>query len=176
MITPSGIDKGRIVAEQVGLVSLDGTPSSDNQHKLSIETGMHLEIYRRRPDVQAIVHAHPPTASSFAAAELPIDTHLGSESYAILGEVAVAGYALMGSFDLAEQTAAVAETANCLLMRNHGALAVGKTLLEAFDRLEVLENTAIINLNLRHLQSREILSLTQEQLFDIDRMMGRRKH
>ena len=173
LITPSGIDKGRIMADQIGIVTMDGTPDPDNKFKMSIECGMHLEIYRRRPDVNAIVHAHPVTACSFAAAELPINTHLGSESYAILGEVAIADYALMGTDALAAVTGAAAEKANCLLMRNHGALAVGRTLLEAFDRLEVLENTAIINMNLLHLPPPQIRRLNAEQLLDIDRLMGR---
>ena len=104
-ITSSGADKAVQSPEQVGIV----TPAGENltpQLKLSIETGMHLSVYAARPDISAIVHAHPVTASFFsAAADCPLDMHITAEAYAVAGEVVFIPYALMGTPRLAELTA-----------------------------------------------------------------------
>lgn len=145
LITPSALDKGRIETEQIGIISMSGenlTPSL----KPSIETEMHIRVYQSRPDVRAVVHAHPVVCSSFAASEKEINTSLIAESRAVLGKPARAPYAVMGSPELAASVARTAAGANTVLMTNHGVLAVGQTLLQAFDRIEVLEAAATITL------------------------------
>ena len=108
---------------------------------------MHLEIYTRRPDVKAIVHAHPPMASVFAVSDQPLNVRLIAESYAIIGEPAIAPYALTGTQELADAVAGcLTGSTTCVLMRNHGVLTAGSDLLQAFDRMEVLENAAKINI------------------------------
>ncbi|MDD3118353.1 MAG: class II aldolase/adducin family protein [Victivallales bacterium] len=174
LITPSGTDKGRLRADQVGMINLDGTPVADSSDRLSMETGLHLAVYRCRPDIAAIVHAHPPLTCAFAAAAIKLETAFLSEPYALLGDVATAEYALMGSPELAAHTAAAAVRANAVLMRNHGALTVGGTLLEAFDRMEVLENAAMVNWQLRQLPPEQHHRLTADELREIDRLMQRR--
>ena len=84
LLTPSATDKGNMTAEQIAEIGLDGTNHTPHL-KPSIETSMHLEIYKQHPHVQAIVHAHPPMASTFVAARKPINTRLIAEAYAILG-------------------------------------------------------------------------------------------
>ncbi|HVN59028.1 MAG TPA: class II aldolase/adducin family protein [Bacteroidales bacterium] len=140
LITPSATDKGRMKGSEVGIMTLDGknlTPSL----KPSIETGMHLSVYRRR-DVKAIVHAHPVFATSFTAMKRKINTSLTAEACAIIREPVLVPYTLMGSPGLAENVSALADESDLLLLENHGILAVGTNLLQAFDRIEVLENAA----------------------------------
>lgn len=149
LMTPGGTDKARIKAADIGAMSLQGERLSD--FKPTCEAEMHLAIYRARPDVSAIVHAHPVTASAFAAAACPISNRLLCESYVILGEINLVQYQTLGSPQLAAAAAAAAGKYNCLLLQNHGALALGSSLLQAFDRLEVLENAARTTLICEHL-------------------------
>jgi L-fuculose-phosphate aldolase len=171
-ITPSGSDKGSMKPEDIGQVSLEGDVIG-RSFKPSIETGMHLGIYKTRPDVSAIVHAHPPMSSAFSATDSPIETEYLSESYAILGAIAYAPYRRMGSPELAAEVASASKRSNCVVMRNHGVLAVGKSMLEAFDRLEVLESTARINLLLLGALAGRAKKIPPTELASIDAMMGR---
>ncbi|RKX84101.1 MAG: class II aldolase/adducin family protein [Spirochaetes bacterium] len=163
-ITPSGLDKGRIKPEQIGLVSLTGKNLTP-ELKPSIETGMHIAVYRKRPDIKAVVHAHPVTASSFTASEKTIDTALIAESAAIIGKPVYTPYALQGSKELAELVADAAFRGNTILMSNHGVLTVGESLLKAFDRIEVLEASAKITLYTELLGNKRELS--ESQLFEL---------
>lgn len=145
LITPSALDKGTIREDQISMLSPEGenlTPSL----KTSIETEMHSRVYKARPDVKAIVHAHPVTATSFTAMKAPLLTTLTAEAYAVLGIPAWAEYALMGTSTLAAIVAAKVAQSNIVLLENHGILTTGPTLLKAFDRLEVLEAAAKMTL------------------------------
>ena len=141
LITPSGMDKGEIAAGQIGTVSPDGENLLPGL-KLSIETEMHLEVYRNRPDVSGIVHAHPVTASAFTALDAEIDTRLTAETWHVLGVPVRAPYALMGTEELARVVGQAVRKGNAVIMENHGVLTVGDTLFQAFDRMEVLEAAA----------------------------------
>jgi L-fuculose-phosphate aldolase len=145
LITPSQTDKGRMKASEIIRMKTDGT-FENKPFKPSMECGFHLEIYKNRPDIQAIVHAHPVLATSFAVSHKPINCDLLGESRAILGTPVFASYALMGTKTLATNVAEAFKNSNVVLMENHGIITVGKSLLEAFDRMEVLENTARINI------------------------------
>ena len=171
VITASQSDKGEQRAETVGVVTPEGK-SLIPELKLSIETGMHLAIYAARPDVMAIVHAHPVTATLFAAAEAaPLDMHLTAEAYAVAGEVVKIPYALMGSEALAQIVAEKMRHYNCGLMENHGVIALGKNLLSAFDRMELLENAAKQTVMAQLIPCRR---LSEEQLLELDRFAGRK--
>lgn len=171
-ISPSGSDKGSMKPEEIGVIDLDGKQAG-RPFKPSIETQMHLEVYKARPDVKAIAHAHPPMASAFSATGAVIDTRYLSEPYAVIGEVAYASYRLMGSLELALEVASAAKRANCVVMRNHGALATGRSMLEAFDRLEVLEAAARVNIALLGPLAGQGRRLSDAELAAIDAMMGR---
>ena len=114
----------------------------------------------------AICHSHPTTASLFSALENPIRTDLIAESWYLLGEVAKVPYALMGTQGLADNVAEYATRYTTMLLENHGALATGKSLINAFDRLEVLEQSAKMTLMLgeKLVQS----PLTKERMKEID--------
>lgn len=147
-ITASQSDKSCIDMRKVIIISPEGENLTPKL-KPSMETQMHLNIYKCRPDVMAIVHSHPVYASTFAVASETVDSAITGESRYMLGEVGLVGYHLMGSVELAEVCAKVMANSNSAIMVKHGAITVGKTLFEAFDRMEVLENTANINYNLR---------------------------
>ncbi len=141
LITPSGTDKGEITAGQIGAVTISGENLAPGL-RLSIETEMHLEVYRNRPDVKGIVHAHPVTASAFAAMDAEIDTRLTAETWHVLGVPVRAPYALMGTKELAQIVGQAARQGNAVIMENHGVLTMGETLFRAFDRMELLEAAA----------------------------------
>jgi len=110
--------------------------------KPSIESEMHLSIYRKKKEVMAIIHAHPLFATSFTAMKCKIDTNLTAEAAAILGNPLFVNYALMGTSDLAAAVSEGISKSDILLLENHGILTTGSTLLQAFDKIEVLENAA----------------------------------
>ncbi len=168
-ITPSQTDKGRMRASDILAISIEDL-SAKGAGKPSMETGMHLAVYAVRPDVSAIVHAHPVVATGFAAAHKPVDCSLVGEARALLQQPVLAPYQLMGTEDLAQTVAEACRNAHAVLMANHGVLTTGKNLLEAFDRLEVLESCARINLIATMLGGGK--RLDPEQLRAIDKLMN----
>ncbi len=141
LITPSQIDKGRVEGTQIGIIDNSGNNKTPSL-KLSMESGMHLAVYKKRPDAKAIVHAHPVIASSFAVSNKKINCRLMGEARYVLGEPVKAQYALMGTIELARIAADASLQSNVILLENHGILTIGHSLLQAFDRLEVLEAAA----------------------------------
>lgn len=170
-ITASQTDKCEQSWETVGILTPEGE-SLTPELKLSIESGLHLAIYAARPDVSAIVHAHPVTATFFCTTDVPINMHLTAEAYAVAGEVVRIPYALMGTQELARLVAENMKDCDCGLMDNHGVITVGKSLLSAFDKMELLENAAKQTLMSQTIQAR---SLTSAQLLELDRFTGKIK-
>ncbi len=167
LITPSGIDKGMITGDDIGVLSLDGTNCTSHL-KLSMEAPMHLAVYENRPDVNAVVHAHPPTASAFAASHEKINCCLIAESRLMLKEPALAPYARMGTEGLAKNVAGALGDTDSVLMENHGVLTVGESLVLALERLEVLESAAKITLITKMLGNAKEMS--SKQLAEIDQL------
>jgi len=172
LITPSGTDKGVISADDIGEMTLDGKIVG-NIFKPSIESGMHIAVYRARPDIKAVIHAHPPALSALASSSLEVKNNFTVETYAVLGKVAYADYALIGSEELARNCAAAAGDADSILMRRHGALSLGKNLLEAFDRMEVFENAAGLTRAFSDNFSLSLSALSVGEMKEIDNMLGR---
>ena len=141
LITPSTLDKGRLKANHIAILTVDGNNLTPEIEPTS-EKEMHIEIYRRNSNAKAIVHAHPVTASAYACTSNEINTNLMGEHYAILGTPVRAIYVTMGTKELAEKVSEACTLSKVILMDNHGVLATGKTILQAFDRIEVLENAA----------------------------------
>ena len=168
-ITASETDKGRIKAEQIAVVTMSGQVV-EPAVKISMETAMHIAIYKQRSDVKCIVHAHPPLGSVFATMQQELNTSLLAEAYTIIGCPAVAEYATPGSEQLAINVAKSAKESNVVLMANHGVLAVGESLLKAFDRIEVLENAAKMTLITQLLNDKQ--ELTKDQFNDLDRLFS----
>lgn len=149
-MTPGGTDKARLETGDIGRLALDGTVL-DKGFKPTCEAGLHLAVYRKRPDISAIVHAHPVTASAFAASEVEISTKLLCESQAVIGRIGRVPFFHFGTPELAEAAALCARDYDVFLLNNHGAMALGTSLLQAYDRLEVLENAARVTLICEHL-------------------------
>lgn len=145
LMTPSATDKGRMKWKEVAIMNIFGENFTP-ELKPSIETAMHLSIYKKKNDIQAIVHAHPVFASLFTAIRTKINTCLTAEAKAILGDPLFVKYAVMGSLALAEVAAENILKSDILLLENHGILTVGSNLLQAFDKIEVLENAAKMTL------------------------------
>lgn len=166
VITPSATDKGRMRWREVGLLNIHGENLTP-ELRPSIESEMHLSIYKRNKDIKAIVHAHPVCASAFTAMKSKINTSLTAEARAILGDPVFVPYALMGTADLASVVADHAVNSDILLLENHGILTTGTTLLQAFDKIEVLENAAKMTL-IAELTGRKS-PLTRERIHQIDK-------
>ncbi|QEN08713.1 class II aldolase/adducin family protein [Oceanispirochaeta crateris] len=169
LITPAALDKGIINFRQIALMTLDGenlTPAL----RPSIETDMHLKILRSRKDISAVVHAHPLNASLMTATETPtIRTDLLAEARYLLKDPIFVPYALMGTEGLGNNVSeALSDGAVAALLENHGVLTIGTTLLQAFDRLEVLEAAAAMTIKMKGLVKG--VALSQRQLSEIDGM------
>ena len=143
LITPSGKDKNSLTAADIAEVELLSGKNLTPEFKLSIETEMHRAVYLEREDVNTVVHSHPTCCCLFSASPEEIDLSLIAESWYLFGNrVEKAPYRLMGTMDLADIVREYIKRNDALLLEKHGALAVGKTLLQAFDRIECLEQAA----------------------------------
>lgn len=171
-ITPSSTDKGLIRKSQIGFLSRnkDGV-KAPSTFKPTIENYMHLELYKTRPDINAVVHAHPPLASAFAAMNNKINCNLIAESRAVLGSPVIADYAPMGSNELATLVADAARNANVILLKNHGVVCLGENLLTAYNRMEVLEAAA--KMTIITILLNDSCPLSKDQIQEIDRMLSK---
>jgi L-fuculose-phosphate aldolase len=161
MVTPTGCSKGMMDPDDMVIVDLDGKKLS-GACKPSSEIVMHLTIYNMRPDVGAVVHAHPCTATAFASAGIALDEPLCSEIVITLGAVPLAPYATTGSSELSESLKPFIPSHNAILMANHGVVTYGQDLRQAYLRMEAVEHYAKIVLAARQLGCNR--SLDNEQL------------
>ena len=170
LITPSGVSKGRMTPEMLLVTDMDGTVIEGDRHPTS-EGKMHLEVYRGRPDVNAVVHAHPPVSTAFAVCRRGLETPYLSELVAGLGQVpCTTSFAMLSTEEVPESVRPYLADYNALLLANHGALAWGGDLWEAFDRLETVEHTAKIVLNAQLLGGG--VPLTEEEVERLQSLRG----
>lgn len=165
LVTASQSDKGKIKEDKIAHISSNGENLTPDLSP-SMETGMHLAIYKARPDVMAIVHAHPPKATAWACSKKILENNLCGEARYFLGDIAYSQYHLMGSDALANDVAKDLGVAKAILMGNHGALTIGESLFKAYDRMEVLENLADLQIQVSKIGAPAILS--DDQLKEID--------
>ena len=156
MTTPTGFSKGMLQPEDMVIVDLQGGKLS-GANKPTSEIDMHLTIYRMRPDVGAVVHAHPCTATGFASAGIALDKPLCSEIVVTLGSVPLAPYATTGTMELSESLAPFIPDHNAILMANHGVVTYGADLAQAFMRMEAVEHYAKVVLAVRQLGTAQTL-------------------
>ncbi|PKN57514.1 MAG: class II aldolase family protein [Deltaproteobacteria bacterium HGW-Deltaproteobacteria-14] len=143
LATRAGVHKGLMTADDLVVVDLAGHRVR-GQGQPTSELAMHLACYRERPDVEAVVHAHPPTAVAFTIAGLTLARCVLPEVVLTLGTVPTLPYSTTGTADLAEQVAAAARRHDALLLDRHGAVCLGTSLEDAFCKLETLEHLAMI--------------------------------
>jgi L-fuculose-phosphate aldolase len=165
-ITPAGVDKGRLTPEDIVCVRVDGTV--EGRHRPSSEYPFHRAIYRWRPDLRAIVHAHSPALLSFCVARRVPDTRIIPQAERVCGPVGYAPYAQPGSAELGANVAATfAQGYQVVLLENHGAATAGGDLVTAFQRLETVDFCARTLLSAKKLG--RIRALTDEELAWADR-------
>jgi L-fuculose-phosphate aldolase len=149
-ITPSGIDKGSLRLNDIIRVKPDGT--IEGIHKPSVELPFHEMIYQKRPDIKAIIHAHPPALVAFSIVRKIPNTRLIPNVHLICGQVGIAEYGLPGSKDLGKKIAAQFEKGfKTIILENHGVVTGGKNLFEAFMAFETLDFCAKLELKARRL-------------------------
>ena len=149
LVTPSGLSKGFLVAEDLVVIRLNGEPVSTYRgrgQRPSSEILMHLEVYRQRPDVNAVVHAHPPLAIAFSIAGVTLARCILPEVVVTLGGIPTAEYATPGTSEVAESISQVIQDHDAIILAHHGTLTVGKTLWAAYLQLEKVEHAAHITL------------------------------
>ena len=169
-ITPSGIDKGTLTRHDMCRVKPDGTVIGP--HKPSVELPFHATVYKKRPDLRAVLHAHPPALVAFSVARVLPDTRLVANAWRTLGNIAMAAYALPGSQTLGDNIAAKFEEGyDIVVMENHGVVIGASNLFNAFMKFETLETTANLEIYARTLgttktlQEDEVnLTLTRDHL------------
>ena len=160
-ITPSGIDKGSLTRSDMILIKANG--EQIGMHRPSVELPLHLEIYKIRPDLKAVLHAHPPTMIAFSLVRRVPNTRLVPDVLKICGDVGVAEYAVPGSDQLGENIARrFQEGFNTVLMENHGCVIGAGDLFSAFAAFETLDFSG--RLEIDALKLGQPRSLTQAQL------------
>jgi L-fuculose-phosphate aldolase len=169
--TPTQVNKGRMTEDMLAVTDIEGKPLNDR--RASSELAMHLLVYREREDARAVCHAHPPHGSAFAVAGLAIDAPILSEVILTLGCVPLAEYGTPSTDELTDAMRPLVKNHNALLMANHGAVAYGGDVWQAFDRLETLEHTAKIAILARALGgARDLPPDSIEKLIDIRERAG----
>ena len=157
LMTPKGVCKGFMTPDLMCITDLDGRKLQGDRDPSS-EMLMHLEVYRQRPDVQAVVHAHPPTATGFAVAGIPLDRAVLAEVLTTLGSIPIAEYATPSTSELPEAVRKYIKAHDGMLLANHGALTVGADLYSAYYKMETVEHFAKISLVARLLGRENLIS------------------
>lgn len=148
LVTPTGISKSFITPEKLLIVAKDGAIIEGAEgYKPSSEIKMHFRCYEERDDIGAVVHAHPPAATGFAVAHVPLDRYSMIESVITIGSVPVTPYGTPSTHEVPDAITPYLQEHDVMLLENHGALAVGCDLITAYYRMETLELWAKISIN-----------------------------
>src|SRR5215467_2982815 len=157
MCTPTRCNKGFVKAEDMIVIDAKGNKLRGNR-KPSSEMAMHLLIYEMRPDIHAVVHAHPPCATAYAAAGIPLNKALISEVVLALGCVPLTEYGTPGTPELSNRLRPFVKNFDALLMANHGVVTYGVDLEDAFNRMDTVEHFAKISIYTKILGRERLLS------------------
>ena len=145
LVTPTGVSKFLLRSADIVIVDLEGR-QLDGYRRMTSEVSMHLAVYRHRDDVTAVIHSHPPIATAFACVGRGLEEILCQEAVMTLGVVPLATYAATGTEEVAASLAPFIPDHDAILLANHGAVSCGRTLLEAFQKMEIVEHLANITL------------------------------
>ena len=167
--TPTGVSKGFMTDDMLVLMDTDGNVIRGN-YKPSSEMKMHLRVYKENPNVKAVVHAHPPAATSYAIAGLPLNRAILTESVMGIGEIPLAPYAMPGTEEVPNSIAPFVNTHNGCLLANHGALTWAGDVMTAWMRMESIEYYALVSMYTKGLIG-QVHELTCDQ---VDRLIERR--
>jgi L-fuculose-phosphate aldolase len=140
LTTPTGVSKGFMTPDMICKVNMNGEViSSSGKYKPSSEVKMHLRVYKERPDVNSVVHAHPPYGTSFAIAGIPLSKPIMPEAVIALGCVPIAEYGTPSTDEIPDAISKYLQNYDALLLENHGALTYGQDLITAYYKMESLE-------------------------------------
>ncbi|MCL5985120.1 MAG: class II aldolase/adducin family protein [Actinobacteria bacterium] len=146
LITPTGVSKGFVSPDQLLVVDMDGNKLS-GELTPSSETKMHLRVYHRRHDINAVVHAHPVSATAFAIAGIPLDRCVLPEIVLTMGSIPIVEYGTPSTYELPEKLDDYLENYDAFLLENHGALTIGPNVYAAYFKMEALELYSQILMN-----------------------------
>lgn len=160
LVTPTGMSKGGMRSADLVIVDMAGRKLK-GRREVTSEIGMHLLIYRMRPDVNGIVHAHPRTATGFAAAGIALDQPLACEVVIGLGQIPLAPYGTPGTPELARTLEPLVPQYDAVLMANHGVVTYGVDLQSAYMKMETVEHFAQIALITHILGKQQLLDCAE---------------
>jgi L-fuculose-phosphate aldolase len=145
LTTPTGVSKGFMTTDMIIKVDANGKVITGNaNYRPSSELKMHMEVYKERPDINSVVHAHPTYATSFAVAGIPLNKCVLPEAILVIGSVPTAKYGLPSTMEIPDSIREYIKNSEAILLENHGALTLGSDLLNAYHKMETLEHTASI--------------------------------
>ena len=166
--TPKSVSKGFMTPDMMVVVDSEGRKLSGERDP-STELPMHLEIYRNRPDVGAVVHAHPPVATGFAVAGIPLTRAVLAEVITTLGSIPIAEYGTPSTQELPDAVRKYIKAHDGMLLANHGAVTCGPDVMAAYYRMETIEHFARISLVARLLGGEHLISRGE-----VERLQGLR--
>src|SRR6187431_2997545 len=166
--TPKSVSKGFMTPDMMVIVDYDGRKISGERDP-STELPMHLEVYRNRPDVNAGVHAHPPLATGFAVAGIPLTRAVLAEVVTTLGSIPIAEYGTPSTAELPAAVRKYIKAHDGMLLANHGAVTCGKDVMSAYYKMETIEHFAKISLVARLLGGENLISREE-----VERLQGLR--
>jgi L-fuculose-phosphate aldolase len=169
IMTPTSVCKGFMTPDMMCITDLDGRKLAGDRNPSS-EMKMHLEVYRQRPEVNAVVHAHPPIATGFAVAGIPLDRAVLAEVVTTLGSVPIAEYATPSTKELPESVRKYVRAHDGMLLANHGALTLGPDVFAAYYKMETIEHFAKISLVARLLGGERLLS--RDEVTRLEKLRG----
>ena len=141
--TPTGVSKGSLTPDMIIKVDENGK-KIEGKLNPSSEIKMHMRVYQKRPDVTAVVHAHPPVATAFTVADIDLDQYILPEAVLTIGNVPTCDYGTPSTMEIPDSLDPYLQNHDAFLLRNHGALTVGCTLNKAFFVMEEVEFNAVI--------------------------------
>lgn len=172
LTTPTGVSKGFMTPDMIIKVNLNGEVISGRLQPSS-ELKMHLDVYKNRPDVRSVVHAHPPTATGFAVAGIPLDRFVLPEIIISLGAIPIARYGTPSTEEIPLAVREYLQDHDAFLLANHGALTVGSDAFNAYYKMESMELFAKISLTARQLgNEREIPPQQVDKLMEVREKLG----
>ena len=165
--TPTGVSKGSLTPDMI--IKIDGEGNKlEGKLNPSSEIKMHLRVYRERPDVNAVVHAHPPVATAFTVAGIPLDRYILPEAVLTIGDIPTCAYGTPSTMEIPDSLMPYIQEHDAFMLKNHGALTVGCDLITAYYRMETLEHYAKISLTAHLLGgAQEIPREKIDQLLDL---------
>ncbi|MBQ7770546.1 MAG: class II aldolase/adducin family protein [Clostridia bacterium] len=170
--TPTGVSKGDLTPDMIIKVDKDGK-KLEGKLNPSSEIKMHMRVYRERPDVTAVVHAHPPVATAFTVADIDLDQYILPEAVLTIGDVPTCDYGTPSTMEIPDSLDPYIQNHDAFLLRNHGALTVGCNLQKAFFVMEEVEFNAVICKHAMDLGAvHEISSDQLKKLMDLRKKMN----